>query len=476
MMSARSFGNYDLAGALADLIDNSIAARSKNIRLRCLYNDGNPVVRVLDDGHGMFPKELQDAMRPASTNPAHERAPDDLGRFGWGMKSASFSQCRRLTVISSKDGTSSGAVWDLDDIDGWRMGLLSKQEIEGLASPELKKSDGTEVIWENCDRLSDEGSISQADFNSAVSHACDQLALIFQKYLSGKVRGKKFALTLNGGDIKPFDPFFTEHDATQPLEREAVRIKNSTIKIEPFILPHYSKLKPAELERLGGPEGFVRNQGFYVYRNHRLIISGTWFRLAKHGELSQLVRISVDIPNSLDDIWKITIDKSEAKLPTVLRNRLKQIVDGLRIRSSKVYRRRGGTIGERNTVSVWNRASRDGEIRYFINRDHPLIARLFETTDDDAKVAASAALKSIEVGFPVEAFSADTANQIDSINQAYTSPEDLRSLLRETYPSMLSRAGGDTIQLLKDLKKTEPFTTSWSLVETLLREEGLLNV
>ncbi len=121
MTSARSFGNYDLAGALADLIDNSIKAKANSISLLCRYNDGAPIVHVLDDGEGMSKEELHAAMRPASHDPSAERSADDLGRFGWGMKSASFSQCKKLTVLSRKDGQVSGASWDLDNLDKWKM-------------------------------------------------------------------------------------------------------------------------------------------------------------------------------------------------------------------------------------------------------------------------------------------------------------------------------------------------------------------
>src|SRR5262249_36293823 len=156
-------------------------------------------------------------------------------------------------------------------------------------------------------------------------------------------------------------------------------------------LPDHSKVTLSEYERLGGEEGFLRTQGFYIYRNHRLIINGTWFRLAKHGELSQLVRISVDIPNSLDHIWKITIDKGDAQLPAVLKNRLKQLVDGLKARSSRVFRAKGGRIDSDKTT-VWNRHARFGEIRYSINRKHPLVASLLRVDDPETKRAARAVI------------------------------------------------------------------------------------
>ena len=92
MTSARSFGNYDLSSALADLLDNSIKAKARSIEIKCIQKDDGPEVRILDDGFGMSAIELHRAMRPASTNPDEERARDDLGRFGWGMKSASLSE------------------------------------------------------------------------------------------------------------------------------------------------------------------------------------------------------------------------------------------------------------------------------------------------------------------------------------------------------------------------------------------------
>ena len=140
---------------------------------------------------------------------------------------------------------------------------------------------------------------------------------------------------LNGQPVEPYDPFHVHHNATQALPSETLTVGGRKIIIRPYVLPHYSKLRATDHDRLAGEEGFLKNQGFYVYRNHRLIIRGTWFRLVKYGELAQLVRVSVDIPNSLDDLWKITVDKSDAQLPAVLRKRLGQIVDGLRKRSSR---------------------------------------------------------------------------------------------------------------------------------------------
>jgi hypothetical protein len=474
MMSARSFGNYDLPGALADLIDNSIKANAREVCLTCDFGGGTPEIRVRDDGHGMTAEELRRAMRPASANPLAERSPDDLGRFGWGMKSASFSQCTRLLVLTSRDGQVNGCLWDLEDVDGWSMGVLEPGDIAAAASPELAETGGVEVVWSNCDRLSENGSLTVGEFNALVVHARDRLALIFHRYLAGEVRGRRLTIRLNGQKIEAWDPFYRNHEATQELEPENLEIGGRTIDIQPFILPHYSKLKASQYDRLGGEEGFLRNQGFYVYRNHRLIISGTWFRLVRHGELSQLVRVRVDIPNALDHVWKITLDKSDAQLPAALRARLRQIVEGLRRRSAKVFRSRGGRLDRGHTTSVWSRYARGGEIHYAINREHPIVNALLESGDEQQQRAAEAAIKVIEQAFPVQAFGRDAAGSLDTIHQTLSDPEAFRADLTAALPLLLMQVDGDLGALTAMLKITEPWCEAWETTEGVLKERGWL--
>lgn len=476
MMSARSFGNYDLARALADLIDNSIKASAHTIGLNCFFNNGEPEIHIIDDGHGMLPDELYAAMRPASQNPLMERSPDDLGRFGWGMKSASFSQCSCLTVLSRKKKEMSGAIWDLNDLDNWKMGILSEKEILASCSPDLLSRDGTEVIWRKCDRLSDDGSIDQDQFNDLIVHARNRLALIFHRYVAGDVRGKRFTITLNGEPIPEYDPFHRKHDATQPLEVETLKISGQAkIVIHPYILPHYSKLKSSELDKLAGDEGLLKNQGFYVYRNKRLIIYGTWFRLVKHGELSQLVRISVDIPNTLDSMWKITVDKSDVQLPFVLRNRLKQIVTGLKGKSAKVFRSKGGRIDDQGTVSIWKRYAKSGEIRYEINRDHPLIATLFQNDSTGKHEKVESALRAIEQSFPVNAFGRDVSSESGDIHQTEADPQRFRDFLAAALPGILADNEGNVKAMIKAIKNAEMFSNNWEMVEDYLLKEGWIS-
>lgn len=476
MTSARSFGNYNLAGAIADLIDNSIKAKATKIFLTCIFNGGDPEIRIRDNGEGMTRDELLSAMRPASTNPTVERAPDDLGRFGWGLKSASFSQCKKLTVLTRKGEKLSGAAWDLDNIDEWKMQTLDDGEALERCAPEWQGGQGTEIIWNACDRLSEQGELSEDRFDELVVEARDEIALIFHRYMEGTIEGRRrLVITLNNAPLPQRDPFLRKNSATIPLPPDLEVINGAVIRIQAYILPHFSKVSDQDQALLEGSEGLIRNQGFYVYRSGRLIIHGTWFGLVKFGELSQLTRVSIDIPTTLDHIWKITIDKSDAQLPSVLRRRLIQIVNGFRKRSGKVIRRKGGRLDKPGNTPVWQRRARAGEVNYSINREHPLIAILFD--DDESKERASAirtALRAIEMEFPVTNFAKDAGRTPDAIHQTESDAARFRDFVRDALPSLLFKCDGEMDVLVETLRKAEPFNTHWEVVESVLKEQGWL--
>ena len=212
-----------------------------------------------------------------------------------------------------------------------------------------------------------------------------------------------------------------------------MKIEGRRIYIQPYILPHYSKITLSEYERLGGEEGFLRNQGFYIYRNHRLIINGTWFRLAKYGELSQLVRISVEIPNSLDHIWKITIDKSDAQLPAVLKNRLKQIVDGLKKRSARGYfDQRAGELTVMRPLFGAGMPEAARSATQSIANTHSL-PHCWASMTRETKRAARAVIDVVEQSFPVIAFGEDATQTLPEIHQTEADPHEFRRLVDATH-------------------------------------------
>ena len=473
MATARSFGNYDLAAALADLIDNSIKAKAKKVSILFDPVEKDMVVRIRDDGTGMSQEQLIAAMRPASANPEDIRDLNDLGRFGWGLKSASLSQARVLTVVSWINSNYTCAVWDIDNIDDWSMELfIGDEALKFLAVPPSTNS-GTEVIWSRSDRLLDqEISVSlDEQLNEKISHASKQLSLIFHRYLFGE-SGNKFSIEIQGYLLKPLDPFMSHHPATQTIDEDNIKLRGKEgITIKPFIIPHFSKLTVNEKEMLGGDEGLVRNQGFYVYRNKRLIIYGTWFRLMPHGELSQLMRVRVDLPNTLDKDWKITLDKSDAQLPVVLRTVLKESLRKFSKRSASANRKKGVNLTIGKKEPVWKRIAYNGRIRYQINRDHPFIWELIAESQD-SKITREA-LKLIESYIPTEAMIKDREeNQLEQV-QAITDPEIFEDLIDACFMACLRQIGKHPTlkEFLEFANKLEPFSSQWKYSESYIKNK-----
>ena len=93
---------YNLETAIADIIDNSISANARNIYINRIWRGGQSIITIKDDGDGMNSNEIIQAMRPGAKNPLSDRSENDLGRFGLGLKTASFSQCCKLSVLSKR--------------------------------------------------------------------------------------------------------------------------------------------------------------------------------------------------------------------------------------------------------------------------------------------------------------------------------------------------------------------------------------
>ena len=471
MATARSFGNYDLAAALADLIDNSIRANSKKITINFQPEKDDVIVRIRDDGKGMTKNELIQAMRPASSNPEETRDTDDLGRFGWGLKSASLSQARILTVVTWTANECNAARWNIDDLEDWSMELLSGDKATKLLTGMSKSKTGTEVIWSKCDRLLDTDPTISIDIqlNEKISYANKQLSLIFHRYLSGEIN-KKFTIELQGIKLTPIDPFMSSHPATQTIDAEVIQLHGKEeISVQPFIIPHFSKLTIQEKETLGGDEGLVRNQGFYVYRNKRLIIHGTWFRIVPHGELSQLTRVKVDLPNTLDKDWKITLDKSDAQLPSVLRTRLREVIKRFSNRSVKANRRKGADLRIDKNEPVWKRNAHNGRIRYLINRDHPFVYQLIDDSENSA--IAREALNLIETCLPIESLIKDQDGKTLEQVQSITDPEAFNSLIDAYFlVCVRNHQKHPTLrQVIEFTKNTEPFSSQWKYTESYIK-------
>lgn len=475
--AASSFGNYNLALSLADLIDNSISAGSSEIRIYAEFDNGNSSIKIIDNGRGMSKDQLVQAMKIGSHNPSEQRDKNDLGRFGLGMKTASFAQGRRLTVLTNNGSEMSGACWDLDDISNFSMDVYDGEEVKQKFTFFENKKPQTEVKITKLIRLTENGTISIEDWESLLVDAKDELRLIFHRYLEGGEKGiKKIRIFFNDDEnsLDPINPFYQDHPATQDLDTETIIVDQKKISVTPFILPHFSKLKAREVEKLAGKEGYVRNQGFYIYRNYRLIIKGTWFKLIPHGELVKLARIKVDIPNSLDVEWKITVDKSDAQIPLKIQNRLKELISTIKIQSTRVFTFPGKKLTDSKINQLWQLKQKHGKKSFQINLSHPVISNFIEKSDKLQKQNFHNVIKVIEETLPLHEMVTQMNDQPETISQQSTDPNVVYEFAKYLYMNLKSR-GFQEKDALKILNETDPYHLNMEFILDSLIREGLVN-
>ena len=426
--STRSIG-YTFESALADIIDNSIGNGATHIDVR--FSSIIPrYIAILDDGCGMTPDELIVAMRYGSKNVNDQRAESDLGRFGLGLKTASLSQCRKLTVISKKNNVISAASWDLDFIieqQGWSLKVYDYDEmvsqynkaIPGILDQLNSYESGTIVIWEDFDKML-EGAIEPDNlFDEKISIARLHLELIYHNFLD-KTSKNPIKLRFNWLPLVAKDPFLTRHPGTQPLSEEYIDLEGHNIRVKPYILPYINKLSPSDIDLLGTLDDLRNKQGIYVYRNNRLIIWGTWFRLDTKNELNKLARIRVDIPNSLDHIWDIDIKKSTASLPNSIKQNLKFIVKRAIGSSERVYTHQGNKLINDDYDHVWELRKTKEETFFAINKELLIYKAFLESLSAEQAKQFKALIKLMEATVPFKAAYTLLAKNEETFDKDYS--------------------------------------------------------
>ena len=487
--SMRAYG-YTLSAAIADIIDNSVAANAQNVWLCVEWNSGSPWISVTDDGKGMTEKELINAMRLGSRNPLEKRASDDLGRFGLGLKTASFSQARRLTVCSiQKKTTIAHRRWDLDhlakpNVDGWQLlkSLHSETQEKVDSFKKLKLNNGTKVILENLDRVltkADESNeMAQSHWSSEVARTKEYLEMVFHRFLSGE-KGAKLKICLNEIPLKAWDPFCSSSKATIKQPMDSNTDLGGKVSVVGFILPHrdrfdpLDKVKSKELhQNASGPVGWNAHQGFYLYRNARLIIPGDWFGLGpgqngwKKEEHFKLARIKVDIPNSMDHEWQIDVRKSTAFAPSPLREWLTGLAKNCREKAKEIYSHRGGRIIRKNKSQKsydhpWiTKTKKDGTFNYLIDRKHKLYDALASSIPSNSKNELETLLRLIEETVPVQRIWIDSADNQDGLAEPFEGETSNRlSDHIETCYSALLKVGNSEIDAMDAITVFPAFQT-----------------
>lgn len=469
LLSLRAIG-YSFDTAVADIIDNSITAGASRIDIAFDVNPG--WVAIADDGCGMTGDELIDAMQHGGIGPLEARSPEDLGRYGLGLKTASLSQCRRLTVVSMKDGHLRAARWDLDEIERrneWVLKLPDREEIEQLPGRALlmQREHGTLVLWQELDLAVAGEPDPQRALQQLVLECGDHLGLVFHRYLEPEF-GKSLAITVNLRPVEAADPFMRRNPYTEVAGEETRFVEGHKVYLKAYILPHFSHINAAELERAGGKETLRDTQGFYLYRNRRLITWGTWFRLLARDELTRLARIQVDIPNSLDHLWGIDVKKSTAHPPEQVRQLLRQVIGFVANKSVNVFNERRRRRQNDPITYVWERSRIRNAIRYDINRDHPIIR------DFDAELTPKQhrnferILDTIELTLPARSIYLDQASN-DPIEQ--DEPETAGHL-KELLSELLARCPGrlERDRMISAISTVEPFSSHPKITNALLQE------
>lgn len=455
--SLRDIG-YTFEIAVADILDNSISASATEIKI---YTVAQPemIFCMLDNGLGMTEAELKEAMRLAAKNPEDKRDKKDLGRFGLGLKTASFSQCKKLTVLSKKDNISSVRQWDLDYISNTNEWHLITPNINDFNDTPLveefyNSKHGTLVIWQHIDRY------KEKSFSINIDKLRKHLSLVFHRFLEGADSFNRLKISINNNPIKAFNPFNINHDATLEKSPEKIKIYNLNMTVSPYILPHHSKLSQQEWNEYGTEDGYIKSQGFYLYRANRLLIHGTWWGLHKAIDAHKLVRIKIDISNNQDDYWGIDIKKSTANPIPEIKNDLKRIIAEVTKEGLKPFTKRGRKINDKTVIRFWNTIPLNEEFRFGLNKEHPMYQKLITSLSEDSLYLLDIYLKGLEAYLPTESIQLQLQQNPHKLKQeSALSKDDIENLVEKLKSSGLSK------EYIESLLKTEIFKNNKGLLE-----------
>lgn len=345
---------YNVKTAAADIIDNSIAAEADRIHVEIvLQSDGRKLVYFGDNGKGMNEEGVYRAMRygaPQRDNKA------SLGKFGLGLKTASSSVCIKYTVISRTAAHQRLAklAWDLDhvaEVRAWEMLKEAVTPDEEEAFNELCGPTGTLVIWEKCDRiLTKEYEPGSSQERQAIDRLAEALAkhvsLVFHRFLDKTDnRERDVEILINQKPVVPWNPFYPAKseqvlaDAMQRLEVEMPDGSHEPATMKAWLLPHRADMTREEEKTHARISN--RAQGFYVYREGRLIQDGGWLEVFGVPEPHySLLRIEFDFDHKLDDAFRIDVKKSRILFHPELADGLREVLQPVYREAGQRYRRR----------------------------------------------------------------------------------------------------------------------------------------
>lgn len=347
--SLRDVG-YDAPHAIADLVDNSVAARATQVEVSFHFDGDRSWIRVADNGEGMDAATLLEALRYGSER---DYARDDLGKFGFGLKTASTSQCRKLTVASRRApqyARMEVRQLDLKHIEKtnqWQVLVLEGEDRPDFVIEPLLEHTGTVVVWEDLDRILEYkdpwGQWARRKLLTLAEEVDTHLGMVFHRFLAGEVPGRRLQITVNGSRVEPWDPFCRREQRTEEMPPKDLTVNgeggSGIVRLQRYILPRQNEFSSdAAWRRASGPASWNHQQGFYVYRADRMIQPGGWNRMRTRDEHTKLARVSIDFYPELDDVFGINITKTYVGLPQELRDQLEPLVLQVTRRAQQRYR------------------------------------------------------------------------------------------------------------------------------------------
>ena len=348
--SLRDIG-YDFPTAIADLVDNSVAAGANRVNIETHFAPNESYVLVSDDGEGMTRDNLLESLRFGSRR-TYEH--NELGRFGLGLKTGSFSQCRRLTVVtrhSPKQRRIHVQTLDLtviERLDQWVVHVDESSQAIDRAVSILEEGPGTVVVWEDLDRILPEryaeSGWGRRRLTSLANKAAQHLSMVFHRFIEGMDGRPELVLSVNGEKLLAWDPFARSelHTKAFPEERFEIETRGGSadVRFRGFVLPPRGRFSnPDEFERMSGPLKWNRQQGLYIYRADRLVQFGGWCGVRGIDEHTKLARASIDSDTDLDEAFQINVAKMRVDLPPALKQMIERPIHELCMTADDAYRK-----------------------------------------------------------------------------------------------------------------------------------------
>lgn len=374
--SLRDIG-YEFEDAVADLVDNSIEAKATVVKISLIFNGENSYLTIADNGVGLASKEIQEAMRFGSNRTYSEDG--DLGRFGLGLKTASLSQCERLTV-SSRQGEERARInsycWDLDHIERtnrWEILRIEKDELKFEVLDSLKDTTGTVITWERLDRLMGykypSGEFAKKQSQQMVAGLRTHLGMIFHRFLAGEVTNKRISIFINDERVQAWDPFSRGEKHTLKLDEILIPIDFNqgiyNVRLRPYILPPQSLYSSPKAHAFAsGPNKWNKQQGLYIYRAGRVIQSGGWNGIRTSDEHTKLIRIALFIPHQLEELFQVNVAKKHASLPRQLKSELSIKIASITQKAQEIYRDKLPSIDATSPSSIGKRIDANPEVEF----------------------------------------------------------------------------------------------------------------